>query len=303
MPKKKIIILILAIVILAATALLFSKYSTPAPAPKSPVDSLSTTSASSGLATTTAPVESIPQAPAKQDPVRIVYPTAGLAVRSPLSIRGEAKGNWFFEGSFPIRLLDASGKQLAATAAKAKAEAMTEGFVPFEAVLEFKAPTATSGFVVLKNDNPSGLPEKDEEFRLPISFGSKAIKLYYYNPLQDKDKSGNIICSRQGLVAVERWLPLSKTPIQDALQLLLQGQLTEAERAQVITTEYPLAGLELKGANLKDGQLTLKFSDPKHQTSGGSCRVAVLWAQIEATAKQFPEVKTVKALPADIFQP
>ncbi len=132
---------------------------------------------------------------------------------------------------------------------------------------------------------------------------TRTINLYYYNPDLDKDESGNIACGRNGLVPVERKIPITQTPIQDAVKLLLSGELTEEERARGIDTEYPLEGLSLKGALLKDGILTLEFDDSKNKTVGGSCRVGILWFQIEATAKQFPEVQQVRFLPEEIFQP
>jgi len=133
----------------------------------------------------------------------------------------------------------------------------------------------------------------------------RLIKLYYYNPQKDKDENGNIKCSRNGLVAIERKISVSKTPIQDTIRLLLKGKenLTEAEKAQGITTEYPLEGFSLKGASLKDGVLTLEFEDSQNKTVGGACRVGILWFQIEATAKQFSEVKEVHFLPEELFQP
>ncbi len=131
----------------------------------------------------------------------------------------------------------------------------------------------------------------------------RAVKLYYYNPELDKDESGDIACSRNGLATVERGMPITQTPIQDAIKLLLSGGLTDEERARGISTEYPLEGLSLKGALLEDGVLTLEFDDSKNKTVGGSCRVGILWFQIEATAKQFSEVRQVRFLPEDIFQP
>lgn len=118
-----------------------------------------------------------------------------------------------------------------------------------------------------------------------------------------KDASGNILASRKGLVAVDRQIPVTNTPIQDTIKLLLLGNLTQAERNQGITTEYPLPGVELKGANLRNGVLTLEFADPQNKTGGGSARVSVLWFQIEATAKQFPGVSEVKFIPEELFQP
>jgi len=132
---------------------------------------------------------------------------------------------------------------------------------------------------------------------------TKTVKLYYYNPAFDQDETGNILCSRKGLVAVERKISISKTPIQNTINLLIFGQLTDEEKSQGITTEYPLKGFSLKRASLKDGILTLEFEDPNYKTGGGSCRVGILWFQIEATAKQFPEVQQVRFLPEELFQP
>jgi len=43
--------------------------------------------------------------------------------------------------------------------------------------------------------------------------------------------------------------------------------------------------------------------DSNNATNGGACRVAILWYQIEATAKQFPNVKEVRYLPETLFNP
>ncbi len=129
------------------------------------------------------------------------------------------------------------------------------------------------------------------------------VVLYYYNPARDTDAEGNILCSRAGLVSVQREIPVTITPIQDTVRLLLEGELTPAERAQGITTEYPLEGFTLVGANIDGGTLALEFDDPDNMTSGGSCRAGILWFQIEQTALQFDEVESVRFIPEDLFQP
>ena len=136
-----------------------------------------------------------------------------------------------------------------------------------------------------------------------VGQAKRSVELYFYNQESDRDEVGNILCSRNGLVSVEREIPITQTPIQDTIKLLLLGELTTKERAQGIGTEYPLEGLSFKGASLKDEILTLEFDDPNNKTVGGSYRVGILWFQIEATAKQFPEVQHVRFLPEEIFQP
>ncbi|MFH1314991.1 MAG: Gmad2 immunoglobulin-like domain-containing protein [Candidatus Uhrbacteria bacterium] len=249
--------------------------------------------------------EPIPEPIVLDDLIRITSPQPGETINSPLSISGVARGSWFFEASFPIRLYDQNGQELGVALAQAQDDWMTSEFVPFVATLSFSPSTTDTGELVFQKDNPSGLPEFDDQRRVPIVFDRQQpeIKLYYYHPELDYDDQKNLLCSEQGLVAVSRSIPASPTPIQDAIRLLLLGELTDAEINQGITTEFPLQGFELQGANLVDGQLTLEFSDPLNQTSGGSCRVNILWKQIEATALQFSDVSAVNYIPEELFQP
>lgn len=248
----------------------------------------------------------------KQNLIRIDSPRPNATVNSPITVTGEARGYWFFEASFPVRIYDANGKELGWAIAQAQSDWMTEDFVRFEAVLNFEKSTTKKGLLVLQKDNPSGLPEKDDKLEVPIIFGegqtaseedAQKVSLYYYNSSKDKDASGNIMCSKAGLVAVERNIFVSDDIIASVIQLLLEGKLTDAEKASGISTEFPLSGLSLISSSLNDGELTLTFSDLENKTVGGSCRVGVLWSQIEATAKQFPEVKSVKFMPEELFQP
>lgn len=130
----------------------------------------------------------------------------------------------------------------------------------------------------------------------------RTVKLYFYNPKLDQGEGG-AQCSEKGLVALERVIPRTISPIQDVIKILIRGEISEEEQAQGIETEFPLEGVELLGASLSNGTLTLTFADPLNATSGGACRVSVLAKQIEATAKQFPEVERVILKPDEAFQP
>ena len=105
-----------------------------------------------------------------QDKISVTYPLTDNLVKSPLKVQGEARGSWYFEASFPVRLYDADGKELAVAVAQAKGEWMTEEFVPFEAVLTFTTPVTPTGKLVLQKDNPSGLPEHDDSVSIPVRF-------------------------------------------------------------------------------------------------------------------------------------
>ena len=47
---------------------------------------------------------------------------------------------------------------------------MTADFVPFEAKLEFQKPATGTGTLTFQKDNPSGLPEHDDAFQIPVRF-------------------------------------------------------------------------------------------------------------------------------------
>ncbi len=133
-----------------------------------------------------------------------------------------------------------------------------------------------------------------------------SVFIYAYNPALDTDSSGNIACTAAGLVALPRELPAglpAEAHRLAALDLLLAGGLTAEETADGLTTEFPLAGLTLQALSLEGATLTLTFSDPEFQTSGGACRVSILRAQVEATARQFGDVTEIRILPDEAFQP
>lgn len=110
----------------------------------------------------------------KDNLIRVESPRPNTEVTSPLALKGMARGNWFFEASFPVKLLDASGTEIAQGVAQAKGEWMTTEFVPFEATLTFTEPVSGSGTLLLGKDNPSGLPEHADELRIPVTFLKQA---------------------------------------------------------------------------------------------------------------------------------
>ncbi len=109
--------------------------------------------------------------PDVSDLIRVFTPVAEAEIANPLVVEGEARGTWFFEGSFPVSLLDESGQTIAQGIASTQGEWMTSEFVPFRAVLNFETPENNfRGTLVLKKDNPSGLSEHDSEIRVSVRF-------------------------------------------------------------------------------------------------------------------------------------
>ena len=114
--------------------------------------------------------ETLPEAVLQDDQILVEIPQPGDRIESPLEIRGKARGPWFFEADFPIRIQDRGGNDLNWGIAQATENWMTEDFVPFTATVEFKSPEKGFGFVRLEKDNPSGLPEHAGFIKIPVRF-------------------------------------------------------------------------------------------------------------------------------------
>ncbi len=241
------------------------------------------------------------------DVIVVDSPLSEGTVGARFSIIGKARGSWFFEASFPIQALDTTGKVIAQSVAQASGDWMTTNFVPFSATIEIPASYVGEITLVLKKDNPSDLRENDASISFSVIKEATTIplvnmKLYFYSPALDQGPGG-AQCTQAGLVSGTRTAPRSITPIQDAVRLLLTSVVSSEESKQGLQSEFPLTGVTLKTASLRNGVLTLTFLDLENKTSGGSCRVNILRNQIEATAMQFPEVKSVIIMPLELFQP
>ncbi len=106
-----------------------------------------------------------------KDVLQLKEPLLNAAITSPLVIRGEARG-WYFEGSFPVSLVDWDGKIIAEGSAQAQGDWMTSASVPFTAKLTFTVPADIpyrQATLILRKDNPSGLPENDDAFEIPVT--------------------------------------------------------------------------------------------------------------------------------------
>ena len=115
-------------------------------------------------------VEDIGNELEKLDSIMIAMPRPNQSIRSPLAIEGQARGTWFFEGDFPIRIVDENGQEIGLSFARAIGEWMTEEFVLFAGVIEFDEPVTATGKLILEKDNPSGLSQYADQLYIPIRF-------------------------------------------------------------------------------------------------------------------------------------
>lgn len=144
----------------AATACQRNEKRTATPAPADRTDT---------TATTAPAPDSEPQAPSS--PVLVESPPRGALITSPVRVTGKARGSWYFEAEFPIRVLDAHGDMIGTGVARAQGDWQTSSYVPFEASIVFRAaPTDSTGSLVIEKSNPSGRFQDAAESRVPVRF-------------------------------------------------------------------------------------------------------------------------------------
>ncbi len=116
-----------------------------------------------------APAAKITYTNATINNISVDLPAPGGVVGKEFSVVGKARGTWFFEASFPVEILDKNGKSLVVVPAQAQSDWMTENFVPFKATLKVPNGYAGAATLVLRKDNPSGLPQNDASISFPIT--------------------------------------------------------------------------------------------------------------------------------------
>ena len=144
------ILIVLFIVILGLTWALFA-----IPTPTPPI-----------TATTNPPVAT--STPTLAERVIVTSPASGSQVGKTFTVVGEAPGPWYFEASFPIKVVDANNNFIGQGIAKAQTDWMTVGQVPFTATVTISGNYSGPGTLVLLKDNPSGMPENDDSVSVPI---------------------------------------------------------------------------------------------------------------------------------------
>ncbi len=94
-------------------------------------------------------------------------PLPNSSVPRMFTVKGKAKGSWFFEASFPIQVRDAANNPVGMGIAQTADNWMTSEFVSFAPDVTFLGYSGPAR-LVLMNDNPSGLPEFEDAVEFDI---------------------------------------------------------------------------------------------------------------------------------------
>ncbi len=157
---------ILCMVIIAAYILLRNEVAAPESALQPPNTTTPTATPPVAL-----PAELVTHITDHSDRIVLQSPAPLETISSPVIVTGRARGMWFFEASFPVSVVDWDGRIIGEGIATAEGDWMTESFVPFSATISYTLdPDAYSnkGALILKRDNPSGLPEHDDALEIPV---------------------------------------------------------------------------------------------------------------------------------------
>jgi len=171
--KKLILILIIAVGAFGIWALYNKESITPEPVEPEPV-------------VVEVPADIQAHIDSKSDLIRVELPGPMTTITSPLTVSGQARGQWFFEATFPVTLTNWDGLIIAEGYAEAVLDPndpdstwMTTEFVEFEGTLEFENPSfadveddhfSKRGYLIFRRSNPSDLPENDNALEIPVYF-------------------------------------------------------------------------------------------------------------------------------------
>ncbi len=241
--------------------------------------------------------QDVPPTPTKADDVppvhpmiRVTTPGSNDTVNTPVTVTGEARGNWFFEASFPIKVVDQEGNILGTGFATTTEDWMTEEFVSFTGEVTFDANGKEKGRIIFMKDNPSGLPENDDSFELPVKFSDADAMLNLKVFFQNSNLNPSVIdCSK--VFPVNRSVPYTTAVGMAALEELVKGT-TAAEEADAYFSMLPEV-VTINSLTIQNGTAYVDFANNLQEGVGGSCATSTIRAQIEETLKQFPTVNNV----------
>ena len=237
----------------------------------------------------------------EEDIIHLFSPQPNELITGRFTIKGEARGSWFFEGTAPYYILSSDLVTVTSGVITAQGDWMTNEFVLFSGEVNF-TPFIESGYLVLKNDNPSGLAEKNLYYMVPLKFQQPAtmtVKVFFNNSKLDQEISCNKV------FPVEREIVKTSAVARAALEELLKG-VSEAEKDQGYFTSIN-PNVKINSIDIKDGIAYVDFDEQLEFQVGGSCRVSAIRAQITETLKQFPSINdvviSINSQAEDILQP
>jgi spore germination protein GerM len=240
------------------------------------------------------------------------FPVANQKISSPLKIAGYVNGQGWsgFEGQVgTVTLLDYKGNELATAVLKATT-GWTQLPTQFEADIDFTAANSGPATLLFKNENASGISEKDKEFSLQVQIvagqaetpETMEVSVFFSNNNLDPEVSCNKVFE------VKRVILKTGGVARAAIEELLKGPTQEEIKSGYYTNIN--SGVKLNDISIQKSNppsALVDFDDKLDFQVGGSCRVGAIRAQITETLKQFPSIEdviiSIDGRTEDILQP
>jgi hypothetical protein len=223
-----------------------------------------------------------PSAPQKN--ITLEQPTEGAEIGLPLFISGQAR---VFENNLNYRLKDSDGTVLAQGFTTANAPDVGL-FGPYRVEVSYPQPKGTTGTVEVFSHSAKDGAEINLS-KVSVTFGkveATKVKVFYPNGIKDPNA---LHCEL--VYGLERRVPKTVAVGQAALEDLLRGPQTGDVNNGYFSAINP--GVVLNKLTIENGVAKADFNDLLNMNVAGSCRVAMIRAQITQTLKQFPTVKSV----------
>jgi len=238
--------------------------------------------------------------------ISVNTPGPGDKIASPVEIKGYANGEgWIgFEGQIgTVDLVDENSNVLGTAILTATTD-WTKPQIEFEAALNFNSSKQGNGFLVFRNENPSGLEENNKEFKMPVlisASNSETMKLSVY--FNNNNLDPEISCSK--VFPAERQVPKTLSVARTAVEELLKGPSAQEKEKGFFTSVN--SGVKIQKLTIENGIARIDFDEQLENGVGGSCKVSAIRAQITQTLKQFSTVEgviiSINGRTEDILQP
>lgn len=206
---------------------------------------------------------------------------------SDIKIKGYVNGDQWnaFEGQVGVvRFLDKDDKYINHSILKVIGDWMINPPINFESEITMTSKDADMiAKLQFSNENPSDMPEKDRKFILPGKIEAKTKTMDVLVFFSNKGECENVTLTK-------RIISETVTPARSALEQLLMGP-TKLEKSEGFRTNIN-SGVKINSLVIDNGVAKVDFSK-ELETTGGSCRVSAIRAQITKTLQQFRTVRDV----------
>lgn len=219
------------------------------------------------------------------------------------TISGSVDSSWYFEGDFPVRVLNSKGEVFSTLNAMAQEEWTQEGEVPFEFVLSLDIDSDMEVILRFEKSNPSGLVQNEDsaDIKLLVKPLPETMTLKVYLPNMDMGSTDD--CSL--VFPVNRVVEKTVAVGRASLEELFKGTTEEEENQGYFTNIND--GVIIQSLEIKNGVAKVDLSKELEEGVGGSCKVTSIRASITETLKQFSTVDSVvisiDGRTEDILQP